>query len=104
KDEDIKRVRITGNLEGERLKKEFRNADFFFLLSYSEGLPAALLEAMSFGLPVATRPVGAIKDFFEGKNIGILSTELDPEFYYLKILELMKNPKLVKEISNFNYE
>lgn len=103
KTENIDNVFLMGNLEGEHLKKEFQNADFFFLLSYSEGLPAALLEAMAFGLPVATRPVGGIKDFFADKNIGIVSYELDPEFYYVEILKMMGNPSSVKEISYFNY-
>ena len=101
--EKIKNVFLKGNLEGKALQKEFQNADFFFLLSYSEGLPAALLEAMAFGLPVATRPVGGIKDFFEDKNIGIVSYELNPEFYYHEIIKMIATPLAVKNISNFNF-
>jgi glycosyltransferase involved in cell wall biosynthesis len=101
----IKNVRITGKLTGTNLIKEYSSADFFFLLTtWGEGLPAALIEALAFGLPVATRPVGGIKDFFIDKKMGILSDSLEPCFFSTEISNLMLNQKQIKEISGFNYQ
>lgn len=101
---DIQNVRFHGWLSGEDLARFYRESDFFFFLSYTEGMPASVLEAMAFGLPIATRPVGATPDFFTHGINGILSESLDPEYYFEEIEKLMQNPERVKEISNHNYQ
>src|SRR4028118_1177300 len=47
-------------------------ADVFVLPSYNEGLPMALLEAMSWGLPVITTPVGGIPEVVTDNGTGLL--------------------------------
>jgi glycosyltransferase involved in cell wall biosynthesis len=48
------------------------NANVFILPSYNEGLPMALLEAMSWGLPVITTPVGGIPELVINNENGLL--------------------------------
>ncbi len=100
----IRDVELYGKLTGQPLIERFKQADFFILLSYSEGIPAALLEAIAFGLPIATRSVGGIPDFFLDGEMGILSNSLDPEYYYKRIIELVKDEEKVKRISEYNYD
>lgn len=47
-------------------------ADVFILPSYNEGLPMALLEAMSWELPVITTPVGGIPEIVIPEQNGLL--------------------------------
>src|SRR5580692_2357388 len=69
-------VVLTGFLKGVALQQLYAHAGLFVLPSYHEGLPIALLEAMSYGLPVlasdipANRQVGLAKDrFFQPGDI-----------------------------------
>lgn len=47
-------------------------ADVFILPSYNEGLPLAILEAMSWGLPVISTPVGGIPELVIPGQNGLL--------------------------------
>jgi glycosyltransferase involved in cell wall biosynthesis len=49
-------------------------ADIYVLPTYNEGLPLALLEAMSWGLPVITTPVSGIPDVVIDTKNGLLIT------------------------------
>ncbi len=103
KDHDIKDVIMKGALFNKNLSCEFIKGDFFILPSYSEGMPAALLEAMAFGLPIATSSVGAIPDFFEDGKMGIISEKNDAITYYTRIKEYINNREKTVATSVYNY-
>ena len=46
-------------------------ADVFCMTSYTEGSPAAMLEAMAMALPIVTTPVGAILEVLDGNAIVV---------------------------------
>jgi glycosyltransferase involved in cell wall biosynthesis len=52
--------------------RQLASADAFVLPSYAEGLPMALLEAMAWGLPAITTPVGSIPEHVRDGVHGIL--------------------------------
>jgi glycosyltransferase involved in cell wall biosynthesis len=52
----------TGHITGERLNQVFTHAGLFVLPSYHEGLPIALLEALSYGLSVLVSDIPANKE------------------------------------------
>jgi glycosyltransferase involved in cell wall biosynthesis len=65
-------VVFAGPVFGKDKMRLLRAADVFVLPSYSEGLPYALLEAMSLGVPVIATPVGAIRDVVVDGVHGLL--------------------------------
>jgi glycosyltransferase involved in cell wall biosynthesis len=66
------RVECLGWMGAAEKPRAFAAATVFALPSYAEGLPMALLEAMSFGLPVLTTPVGGIPQLVKHDENGWL--------------------------------
>lgn len=65
-------------------------ADAFVLNSHSEGVPRALLEAMTMGLPCIATAVGGIPDLLHGR--GWLTRPNDLESLVSALLEAVINP------------
>lgn len=66
------RVELPGWLDREAIARELAQAHTFALPSYAEGLPMALLEAMSWALPVISSPVGGIPQVVHHEHTGLL--------------------------------
>lgn len=99
----LKNVRFHGKVFGEDKIRAFRDNDLYILPTYSEGMATSVLEAMAFGLPVISRPVGGVKDFFQNNKMGWLIESLNPADYAEKIAFLIQNPLLALEMSRNNY-
>ncbi|MEX0267596.1 glycosyltransferase family 4 protein [Leptolyngbyaceae cyanobacterium UHCC 1019] len=65
-------VSIRGWLSQEKCKELLAQADVFILPSYNEGLPMAILEAMGWGLPIISTPVGGIPEIIVSGKTGLL--------------------------------
>lgn len=70
-------VEVHGWLDADQRDRLLAQADAFVLPSYNEGLPMALLEAMAWGLPPVTTPVGGIPEVVESGDNGLLVTPGD---------------------------
>lgn len=81
------RIILPGYLSGDILAEFFSNAGLFVLPSYHEGLPIALLEAMSYRLPVLVSDIPPNREvplpdarYFPAGNIEFLSEKLKELF------------------------
>lgn len=70
-------VEYVGWVDGEAKSRLLAEADGFILPSYAEGLPLAILEAMSYGLPVIATAVGAIPEVVDS-SVGWLISPKSP--------------------------
>lgn len=95
-------VRFTGKLSGTELSKEYQNADFFLFLSYGEGMPTVVLEAMAFGLPVFTRKVGGLVDFFENGKMGYIADSLSAQDFANAMIPYIENRELSQKVALYN--
>ena len=89
----------------ENLDEYFSEADIFALSSRREGFPYALIEAISFGLPVVcTDTQYGPKEILEDGKYGFLV----PMYSYIQIkeaiLELLKKPEVYTKFSKLALE
>ena len=101
-DRKIKNVIFKGNITGNKLRDMYLDADLYILPTYQEGMATSVLEAMAFGLPVLSRPVGGVRDFWKNKDMGFLMESLDSHDYAQQIEQLIGDSSLVEHISTFN--
>lgn len=73
--------------------KGLHEIDIFTLSSYSEGVPYALLEAMSCGLPAVCTSVGGMPEIIR-EDTGFTVPPKQPEALAHKICELLDNKEM----------
>jgi glycosyltransferase involved in cell wall biosynthesis len=88
------RVSCPGWLDPQRKAAELAGATIFILPSYAEGMPMALLEAMSWRLPVITSPVGGIPQLIESEKNGLLVAPGDVDALASAIARLLEDASL----------
>ncbi|MBK9108031.1 MAG: glycosyltransferase [Saprospiraceae bacterium] len=64
-------IHYKGQLEGETLANEYRNADVFVLFSNKENMPCVIAESLCCGTPVIATRVGGIPEIINSSN-GVL--------------------------------
>lgn len=95
-------VKFVGYVHGEDKAKVFRKAHCYLFPSYDEGMPISVLEAMAFGLPVITRPVGALAEIFENGTMGYMTESKSPEILAQLIRKLIDDPVGCDRMSQYN--
>jgi len=96
-------VRFLGHIEGATKHEAFMTADIYFFPTFcDEGMPTTVIEAMAYGLPVITRSVGGLKDFFQNERMGFVTESRDPHELSVLLERLVSNPELRRLTGNFN--
>lgn len=84
---------------GNEVRKAISDTDIFILPTLAEGLPRALLEAMSMGLPCLSSPICGIPEVLSDKYLYDFA---DYEGFASAIIELITHPKLMEKASAEN--
>lgn len=88
----VESLQFRGYVSGEEKIRCFLEADVFCFLSYTEGMPNAVLEAMAMGLPLVSTSAGGLKDILEDGRSGYI-VSYDPR-------ALVRNRCPVKEVAD----
>jgi glycosyltransferase involved in cell wall biosynthesis len=75
-------------------------SDAFVLASLYEGLPVALMEATSVGLPIVATSVGGVPQMLENEVDALLVPPGDPEVLVEAMTRLTKDPELRKRLGH----
>lgn len=88
------RVICPGWVGAERKRTYLAESPVFILPSTAEGMPMAVLEAMSWGLAVIATPVGGIPQVIQHDRNGLLVEPGDIDAIAAALLRLMSDPAL----------
>lgn len=95
-------VKYSGWISGEDKKQLLQSTDIFLLPSHDENLPVSVLEAMSYGIPVITTPVGGIPEVIKDEHNGLLVTPGDPTELDQAMKKLIASAELRRKMSANN--
>ena len=84
----------------EELSHIMAQTDIFVMSSILEGLPLALLEAMSYGRPVVVPPVGGIPEAIQHGVNGLLCEPRNPTDLAEKVCALIEDPALRRRLGH----
>lgn len=86
-----------GWVNGEKKTELLKWADIFVLPSYNEGLPISILEALAFGMPIISTPVGGIPEVVKhGVNGMIVEPGSDSQIWDA-IQYYLNNPSNIRK-------
>lgn len=107
-------ITFSGFVTGAAKTTCFREAGVFCFLSYTEGMPNAVLEAFAAGLPVVSSDAGGLRDILRNRETGIVVRPLegdapmrkkfDPLEVANAIERMVVEPGLHQRIANFNWQ
>jgi glycosyltransferase involved in cell wall biosynthesis len=107
----LKGIEFKGYVSGGEKSACFAAADVFCFLSYTEGMPNAVLEAMAMGLPLVSSAAGGLKDILVDGVSGYLipydrhcdaGHRFSPELVAGRIESLAHNPDARANIAAHN--
>jgi len=87
-------VDLLGYVSGVDLDRAYRDATVFVLPSYAEGFPLAVMEAMSYGLPVVTTAIRGCADHLRPGEHALFVPARDPEALAAQLEALLDNAPL----------
>lgn len=91
-------VSFEGWVVGDHKARLLTDCHLFVLPSYSEGVPIAILEAMSYGLPILSTPVGGTAEVvLEGQN-GFLVKPGDKTALFDRLMRFLEDPALLQRM------
>lgn len=87
-------VIFEGWVSGDKKIELLNKSDAYILPSYKEGLPISILEAMSYGMPIISTPVGGVPEIVSNGENGYLVEPGNKEDIYKAIISLLNDSDL----------
>lgn len=112
-DLELSNIEFAGFVEGMDRALCYAEADAFCFLSYTEGMPNAVLEAMAMGLPLVSSDAGGLKDILEDGVTGYIVAQdrsqrngerFSPEDVAGRIERLAASEEVCRTIGEHNRE
>lgn len=97
-------VRLLGAVRNTSLPQHYAEADIFVMPSYREGMPRALMEAMSSGLPAVSTDAGGTRDLVGPLQDGFVVSRDDPEKFADCLYTLVVDPELRRAMGTENLQ
>ncbi len=97
-------VSFEGWIKGDKKVECLNWADAYILPSYNEGLPIAILEAMSYSCPIVSTNVGGIPEIVKNEYNGFLIEPGNHGEIFDSLKKLVLNPDLVKIMGGNSYK
>lgn len=98
------KIKIKGWVPDNEKEEGLKNSDILLLPSYNEGLPMSIVEAMAYGLPIISTPVGGIPEAVENGVNGFLIQPGDFKELAEKIDILANDSELREKMGQKSYE
>lgn len=93
-------VTFTSALSHQQTLAQLRRADIFALASFAEGIPVALMEAMSLGIPCVSTSVAGIPELIRSGTDGLLVPPANPTALADALESLASDSALRKNLGN----
>lgn len=90
-------------MDNKEVLKELKKSDFFIFLSYTEGFPNAVLEAMAMGLPIVATNVGAIPEMVDRGKGGYICPVKNVD-KIKKAINKLKSHNNFETLGQYNFE
>jgi glycosyltransferase involved in cell wall biosynthesis len=109
---ELQDVVFTGFLKGKAKVDCYRQGSIFCFLSYTEGMPNAVLEALAMGMPIVSSDAGGLKDILRNGENGFIilpqvdapfKKKFDPVAVANAIERLVETPELHERIGTVNW-
>lgn len=97
-------VEVNGWMNKTEINCLLSKTKVYVLPSYDEGMPMALLEAMSYGIPVITTDVGGIPTVVSNEKNGFIIKPGDTQSLKKYLLQLLENKELAQNIGESGYK
>jgi len=94
-----KNIKFLGHISGQKKLDFFKLANIFVNPSLAEGLPVAILEALSNGKTIIATDVGGVSDAIKNNYNGLLIKPYSKGEISSAIIKLFNNPELMEKLS-----
>ncbi len=90
-------VTLMGSLTQDEVRQILLTADIYVQSSVSEGIPVALMEALSCELPVVATRITGIPELIRHEETGLLVPPRDPQAIADAVIKLLENPQQARQ-------